>query len=41
MIEFEITINEELEITVTNEKEEIKTENNKKYSEKKLPITGM
>lgn len=42
-IEFEIELNQELTINVNNEKEEIKKETTKKFSEKmyKLPVTGM
>lgn len=45
---FDITLNEELKLTITNEKEEVKqerphVEKNKTYSQKmtKLPVTGM
>lgn len=42
-IEFEINLNEELSITVTNNKEEITPKKEKSYSERitRLPVTGM
>ena len=42
-IEFEIALNEELSITITNNKEEITPKKEKSYSERitKLPVTGM
>lgn len=40
-IEFQITLNEELEIIITNEKEETTKKTNKKYTQTKLPVTGM
>lgn len=42
-IEFEINLNEELTLTVENEKETTKIQTEKNYSEKleKLPVTGM
>lgn len=42
-IEFEIALNEELSITITNNKEEIIPKKEKSYSERitKLPVTGM